>query len=48
MALATFLMALGFLFIFYKNKRIIFFVSIISILVGCTLIQKTHPFYNDF
>jgi O-antigen ligase len=48
MALATYFLALFFLLIFLKNKRIVFFFSIsLSIfLIAITIIF--HPFYNDY
>ena len=48
MALATFYLALFFLFLFLKNKRLVLFssisFSIILIIISITL----HPFYNDY
>jgi O-antigen ligase len=48
MALATYFLALFFLLIFLKNKRLIFFssISISVILISITIIF--HPFYNDY
>tara|TARA_B100000029_G_scaffold163165_1_gene159278 strand:+ start:3612 stop:4937 length:1326 start_codon:yes stop_codon:yes gene_type:complete len=48
MAFATFLLGLFFLFVFYKNKRIVFLISIIFIFSINFLINKNHPFYNDY
>jgi len=48
MALATYFLALLFLFVFLKNKRLIMFSSI---LLGIIMIITTlflHPFYNDY
>ena len=47
MALATFLMGVGFLFLFYSNKRVIFFSSFILIVFLIFMTTKIHPFYND-
>jgi hypothetical protein len=48
MALATYFLALFFLFIFLKNKRFVFFSSIsLSIFLIMTIIIF-HPFYNDY
>lgn len=48
MALATFFLALFFLFIFFKNKRLILFFSISLSLVFIIFSMKLHPFYNDY
>jgi len=48
MALATYMMGLFFLLIFYKNKRLIFFISLLSILFLSFIATKLHPFYNDY
>ena len=48
MALATFLMGLIFLLIFYNGKRMIFFISLIIIPSLIFITQKMHPIYNDF
>ena len=48
MALATYLMGLIFLLTFYKNKRLIFLLSLLLIILINILINKTHPFYNDY
>tara|TARA_Y100000590_G_C15644738_1_gene986397 strand:- start:62 stop:1378 length:1317 start_codon:yes stop_codon:yes gene_type:complete len=48
MALATFMLGLIFLLIFYNKKRIIFLISIILICLISFLINKNHPFYNDY
>ena len=48
MALATFILGLFFLFVFFKEKRILFLNSIIisSLLIFFT--YKIHPSYNDY
>jgi len=48
MALATYMMGLGFLFLFYKNKRLIFIISFISIILLSFINTKIHPFYRDY
>ena len=48
MAMATFFLALFFLLIFLKNKRILLFFSIILSLTLVALSYKFHPFYNDY
>ena len=48
MALATYMMGLGFLFLFYKNKRLIFMISFLSIILFSFITTKIHPFYNDY
>ena len=48
MAFATFLLGIFFLIIFYRNKRMIFVLSFISIISVNILINATHPIYNDF
>ena len=48
MALATYMMGLGFLFLFYKNKRSIFIISFLSIIILNFATIKIHPFYNDY
>tara|TARA_B100000686_G_C16784980_1_gene974605 strand:- start:1883 stop:3208 length:1326 start_codon:yes stop_codon:yes gene_type:complete len=48
MAFATFLLGIFFLLIFFPNKRIIFLMSLILIFIFNFLINKNHPFYNDF
>ena len=48
MALATYFMGLFFLLIFFKNKRLIFLLSLFLIFISCFLLTKIHPFYNDF
>ncbi len=48
MALATFFLALFFLFVVLKNKRVVMFssISFATIIIIITLI--IHPFYNDY
>jgi len=48
MALATFLLGLFFLFIFFKKKRVIYLISIIFIFSSIFFVYKTHPIYNDY
>ena len=48
MALATYMMGLCFLLIFFKNKRLIFLISLLSILFLSFIATKLHPFYNDY
>ncbi|MDC0057247.1 O-antigen ligase family protein [Alphaproteobacteria bacterium] len=48
MALATFLMGIIFLSIFYRSNRLIFFSSFLIILSTILIIFKSHPIYNDF
>ena len=48
MALATFLMGIIFLSIFYRSNRLIFFSSFVIILLTILIIFKSHPIYNDF
>ena len=48
MALATFLMSIIFLSVFYGNNRFIFFTSFLLILLTTLIIFKFHPIYNDF
>ena len=48
MAIATYLMANGILFLFYNTKRAVFLSSIILIIIISFIITKIHPFYNDF
>ena len=48
MALATFFLALFFLLLFMKNKRSVFFITIIISLIFIGITYKTHPFYNDY
>ena len=48
MGLATFLLALSFLFIFIHNKRLIFLLSLFVIFISIFIINKTHPIYNDY
>ena len=48
MALATYFLALLFLFIFFKGKRNIFILSIILSILIIFIINKNHPFYNDY
>ena len=48
MALATYFLALFFLLIFLKNKRIILFFSISLSIILIIFSYKIHPFYNDY
>ena len=48
MALATYFLALFFLLIFLKNKRLIFFSSISLSIILIIMSIKFHPFYNDY
>ena len=48
MALATYLMALIFLFVFLKNKRIILLSSIALTLLLILIAERIHPIYNDY
>ena len=48
MALATYFLALFFLLIFLKNKRLVFFSSISLSIFLITTIIIFHPFYNDY
>ena len=48
MALATFLMGIIFLSVFYRSNRLIFFSSFVIILLTILIIFKSHPIYNDF
>ena len=48
MALATFFLALFFLFIFLKNKRLILFFAIFLSIAFIIFSMKIHPFYNDY
>ena len=48
MALATYLLALSILFLFFKNKRSIFLISLILIFISIFFINKIHPIYNDY
>ena len=48
MALATFLLGIVFLSIFYKNMKIIFLISIFIIILSNILITNLHPSYNDY
>ena len=48
MALAPFLLGICLLVIFFKTKRLVFFVALIVIIISCILINKTHPSYNDY
>ncbi len=48
MALATYFLALFFLLIFLKNKRFIFFSSILFSVFLIILTIIFHPFYNDY
>ena len=48
MALATYLMGLVFLLLFFNKKRLIFLFSLVLIILSCFLLKKIHPFYNDF
>lgn len=48
MALATYFLALFFLLIFLKNKRLVFFSSISLSIVLIIITIILHPFYNDY
>ena len=48
MALATFLLGLSLLVIFFNKRRIIFLISIIIIIFASFVVNKTHPIYNDY
>ena len=48
MSLATYFMALFFLFIFLSNKRLIFLFSIIISIFLIFISIKLHPVYNDY
>ena len=48
MALATYYLALFFLLIFLKNKRLIIFFSTLLSTILITLAINLHPFYNDY
>ncbi len=48
MALATYLLGLFFLTVFFKKYRFEFSFSLILIFFLCFIINKTHPIYNDY
>ncbi|PPR46161.1 MAG: hypothetical protein CFH18_00650 [Alphaproteobacteria bacterium MarineAlpha5_Bin8] len=48
MSFLTFLLGIFLLVIFYRHKRMIFFFSLLSILLANLFIYKTYPFYNDY
>ena len=48
MAIATYLMANVFLFLFFKTRRLVFLSSLILIISISFIITKIHPFYNDY
>ncbi len=48
MALATYFLALFFLLIFLKNKRLVFFSSISLSIIFIIFAIILHPFYNDY
>lgn len=48
MALATYFLALFFLLLFLKNKRLVLFLSIILSIFMIMISYKFHPFYNDY
>ncbi len=48
MALATYMLGLVFLSLFYKNKRILFIGSLIITLFFIFIANKLHPIYNDY
>jgi len=48
MALATFLLGIFFLIIFYNKKRAIFIYSLFLIIIVNMLIFKSHSIYNDY
>jgi hypothetical protein len=48
MALASYFLALFFLFVFYSKKRLIFLISIIIIFISIFISTQLHPFYNDY
>ena len=48
MALATYLMSLIFLIIFYKGKRLIFLFSFLLTIALSFIAKNNHPYYNDY
>ena len=48
MAFATFLLGIFFLLIFYREKRNIFLLSFLFILLTSYTITKIHPSFNDY
>ena len=48
MALATYLLGLGFLVIFFTQKRKIIFISLILLISSIFITKQIHPFYNDY
>jgi O-antigen ligase len=48
MALATYFLALFFLLVFLKNKRLVFICSILVSIFLITITLIFHPFYNDY
>ena len=48
MSFLTFILGTFLLVIFCRNKRAVFFFSLLSILLLNFFIYKTHPFYNDY
>ena len=48
MAMATFFLALFFLLIFLKNKRVVLLFAIVLSLLFIITSYKYHPFYNDY
>ena len=48
MALATYSLGLIILFIFLRDLRLVFIVTLIIAFISIFSIYKTHPFYNDY
>ena len=48
MALATYFLALFFLIVFLKNKRLVLFFSISFSIILIVITMIMHPFYNDY
>ena len=48
MALATFLLGLVLLIIFFKKYRLNFLISFILIILISIILNKSHPIYNDY
>lgn len=48
MALATYFLGILFLFLFMKNRRFTYFISILISLLLIFLCTLFHPFYNDY
>ena len=48
MALATFTLGFILLILLFKENRIVFLITLLFILISCSLIKSFHPFYNDY